>query len=167
MIKRNIRGRFVRIPTKTRNNILVSLKNSSDPRFGSYSKIAKHFKVSKSTILNVNKKSGIRDGRVFAVINNPRTVFSRNLNIVRLKEIRRYVKAFGLMSRGKRVEGVSVNFLIDYLKSRGISPGVKKNLGNLLDSVVSEFEAKGFFVVRRSKSDQPKRGKGNYIIKSH
>jgi len=169
MIRRNSKGVFVAGPLAVRRGIAKALRTPSDSRFASYSKIAHHFQVPKSTVIRINKRIKARDGKVFASINHPRVALSKRLNVIRMKAIESYVKNCGIVVKGKRIEGVSINFLIDDLKSRGISPGVKKNLGRLLELVIAKFESRGFAVRRRTKSDQPKRGKetGHYVIRSH
>ena len=169
MIRRGQAGVFVISPLAIRRSVAKALRTPSDPRFASYSKIANHFRVSKSTVIRINKRIKARNGKVFASMNNPRVALSKRLDVLRLKAIESYVKDCGVVVKGKKIEGVSINFLIADLKSRRISPGVKKNLSKLLESVIAKFESRGFAVRRRTKSDQPKRGKetGHYVIRRH
>ncbi len=155
---RRVSGKFASNNPNKKTRIVNALKNTSDLRFQTLSQIADHFGVSKSRVIEINKEFNARNAKLFASVRLVKSPKVRDRNIKRFSVAVEYVKRYGLKNKNGEVIGVSVNHLIEYLKSKKISPGTKKNIGFLLNEAIKKVESEtGNIVVRRTKSDQPKR----------
>ncbi len=147
-------GKFARISSSKKQQVLRKLSNP----FKSLSDIAKVTSVSKASVVNVSRESAIKrmSKEEATRASNKRLLALRNEK--RTKEIESYIRRFGIKNSKINPSGVSINHLMQYLKSRGISPGTKKNLELLITQISKKVEKEtGLPVIRRTRSSQPKR----------
>lgn len=137
-----------------RSKIIDALKNSKM----SYSQIADIFKVSKASVVALNSQARVRVvSKKAATLASNKLLFEER-NKTRAIAIEKYIKRFGLKNGKIAPVGVSINHMMQYLKSIGVSPGTKRNLELLISRISKKIEQEtGLRVIRRTRSSQPKR----------
>lgn len=157
VLRRSKKGRFESLHHSTKSSIVRSLKENVGKKFKSASEIAKDHKVSKAVVISINSEMGVRRISKEEATRIRISSDSRLRNKKRYNAALDYVKSDGI-KKGNDPRGVSVNGLMDYLKGRKISPGEKKNLGELLNFAIKEVEKLTRLpVVRRTRSSQSRK----------
>jgi transposase-like protein len=151
---RNKNGQFGKLPKEKRDQALRDLANP----FKSLSDIANFIGVSKASVVNLSKKSSLKrlSKEEATRVSSKRQLALRNEK--RAKEIESYIRRFGIKTGRIVPPGISINHLTQYLNSKGVSPGTKKNLELLITQISKKVEKEtGLPVIRRTRSSQPKR----------